>query len=66
MPVSTSLFDSLLFAGLLPAEAVREPLTDAAQIRAMLDVEAALARAQGRLGLIPADAARRIDAVARG
>ena len=37
---------------------------DAALIRAMLDVEAALARVQGRLGIIPGEAAAHIDKVA--
>ena len=37
---------------------------DAALIRAMLDVEAALARVQGRLGIIPGEAAAEIDKVA--
>ena len=32
----------------------------------MLDVEAALARAQGKLGIIPAEAAAAIDKAARG
>ncbi|MBP2703981.1 3-carboxy-cis,cis-muconate cycloisomerase [Microbispora sp. RL4-1S] len=38
---------------------------DAAWVRAMLDAEAALARAQSRLGEIPGDAARAVTAAAR-
>ncbi|MEV0346174.1 lyase family protein [Nonomuraea sp. NPDC050680] len=40
--------------------------SDAAWLRAMLDAEAALARAQGRAGLIPGAAAALIDRVASG
>jgi len=39
-------------------------INDSALAKAMLEMEAALARVQGRLGLIPADAAARIDQVA--
>jgi 3-carboxy-cis,cis-muconate cycloisomerase len=39
--------------------------TDSAEVRAMLLVEGALARVQGALGLIPADAAAFIDRAAR-
>ncbi|MEV4258600.1 3-carboxy-cis,cis-muconate cycloisomerase, partial [Spirillospora sp. NPDC049652] len=43
-----------------------EALTgDAAWLRALLDAEAALARAQARLGLVPADAADAITRAAR-
>ncbi len=38
--------------------------SDEDSIRAMVEVEAALARAQARVGLIPADAAERITAAA--
>ena len=38
-------------------------LTERAEIEAMIAVESALARVQGRLGVIPADAAMRIDGI---
>ncbi len=56
-------------AGLLSpvrAGTAAEALTgDAAWLRALLDAEAALARAQARLGLVPADAADAITQAAR-
>ncbi|WP_439676178.1 3-carboxy-cis,cis-muconate cycloisomerase [Embleya sp. MST-111070] len=56
-------------AGLLePVRAgtpVEAATSDAAYLRALLDVEAALARAQARIGLIPAEAAAAIEAGTR-
>ncbi|WP_406440557.1 lyase family protein [Streptomyces sp. NBC_00631] len=45
--------------------AVESAVSDEAWLRALLDVEAALAHAQAETGLIPKDAARTIAAVAR-
>ena len=56
---------SIIYGKLLGDQAVSEQFADAAHLRALLDVEAALARAQGRLGIIPADAAAAIDKAAR-
>lgn len=53
-----------MFGTLLGDTAIADMMGDAAQIRAMLDVEGALARVQGRLGIIPEEAARVIDAAA--
>lgn len=55
MPASP--LDSSLYGNLFGDHAVSELFTESAEIRAMLRVEGALARAQGALGLIPADAA---------
>lgn len=52
-----------MFEPLLVDEEVATILGDAAQARAMVRVEAALAAVQGRLGVIDADAAERIEAV---
>ncbi|SDW77480.1 3-carboxy-cis,cis-muconate cycloisomerase [Amycolatopsis xylanica] len=49
---------------LAPGWAGTDPLPDSAWVRAMLDVEAALARAQAKLGVIPAEAASAIARVA--
>ncbi|MDP9796694.1 3-carboxy-cis,cis-muconate cycloisomerase [Catenuloplanes nepalensis] len=49
-----------LFDGVLSAGPVHEAVSDAAWLRAMLDAEAALARAQARIGLIPPEAAEAI------
>lgn len=52
-----TLFDSQLFGGLYATEAVRACFSDTVMLQGWLDAEAALARAQGELGVIPAAAA---------
>ena len=54
--------DSAVFGTLYGSDAMRAIFDDAAFFRRMLDVEAALARVQARLGLIPAAAADAISA----
>lgn len=49
--------DSAIYRRLLGDDEVAALFTDAAEVRAMMLVEGALARVQGDLGLIPADAA---------
>ena len=56
--------DSAVFGTLYGSDAMRAVFDEAAYFRRMLDVEAALARVQGRLGLIPAEAAAAISAAA--
>ena len=51
-----------LFDGVLARGPVRDAVSDAAWLRAMLDAEAALATAGAAVGLVPADAATRIRA----
>jgi 3-carboxy-cis,cis-muconate cycloisomerase len=55
----------LLTHALGTTDALTRVFSDASIIRAMLDVEVALARVQGRLGIIPADAADGIVRAAR-
>ena len=62
--MSATPFDSLLYGELLSDAVVAAELDDIAQLRAMLDVEAALAKAEGDCGIIPEDAARQIAKVA--
>ncbi len=62
--MTVSLFDSELYGGLFSDREIVALLDDRARLRAMLEVEAALARVQGRLGAIPAAAATRIAEVA--
>lgn len=57
-----SVFDSPLYARLFPVGGVGRLFSDSADIRAMLLVEGALAKAQGARGIIPADSA---EAIAR-
>jgi 3-carboxy-cis,cis-muconate cycloisomerase len=56
--------DSAIYGNLFTTTAMRAAFADAARLQRMLDVEAALARAQAKLGLIPAEAAAEIAAKA--
>lgn len=55
--MAASLFDSALYARLLPTGEAARLFTDSAEVRAMMLVEGALARVQGDLGVIPAESA---------
>jgi 3-carboxy-cis,cis-muconate cycloisomerase len=55
MPASP--INSLIYAGLFGDPETERLFSDSAEVRAMLLVEGALARVQGELGLIPAEAA---------
>ncbi len=57
--------DSTVLGTLYGSDPMRVVFDENAWFQAMLDVEAALARVQARLGLIPADAALAITAAAR-
>ncbi len=63
MPVNP--VDSPVLGTLYGSDAMRAVFDDRAWFQAMLDVEAALARVQARLGIIPADAGAAITAAAR-
>ncbi len=63
--MAVSPLDSPLFGPLFADAEVAACFADDALIQSMLDVEAALARAQAGLGLIPEDAAARIAESAR-
>jgi hypothetical protein len=56
--------DSVIFADLFGTKAMRELFSDRQRLQSMLDVEAALARSQARLGIIPGAAAQAITAAA--
>lgn len=58
-------FDSSLYRDLFTEPEAAKLFTDSAEIRAMLLVEGALARAQGRFGIIPETAAKAIHRAAR-
>jgi 3-carboxy-cis,cis-muconate cycloisomerase len=55
-----SAFDSAVFRDIFSTEAMRRIFSDESRVQYYLDVEAALARVQGRLGVIPAEAAEEI------
>ena len=57
--------DSQIFGALYGTDETRELFSDRAHLQFMLDVEAALARAESKLGLVPAAAADTIGRAAR-
>ena len=59
--MATSPFDSTLYHSLLRDDEVGQLFSDQAEVDAMIRVEAALARVQGDLGVIPDVSARQID-----
>ncbi len=60
MPVS--IIDSGIYGNLFGADAMRAVFSERGQVQKWLDVEAALARVQGRLGIVPEEAAAEISA----
>lgn len=56
--------DGIVFGAVYGTDAMREIIGERSLVARMLEVEAALARAQARLGLIPAEAAAAITAAA--
>ena len=60
-----TLIDSLLFGDVFSTAAMRGIWADENRVAQYLAFEAALARVQGRLGLIPAEAAEEIDRACR-
>ncbi|MEM7291794.1 MAG: lyase family protein [Pseudomonadota bacterium] len=61
--MTISPFDSTLYGDLFGDTEVMACFSDAAQIRAMIGVERALARVQGELRVIPEESANAIDSV---
>ncbi len=57
--------DSQIFGSLYGTDEVRELFSDKAHLQFMLDIEAALARAESKLGLVPAPVADAIGRAAR-
>jgi len=57
--------DSLIFRDIFSTEAMRRVFSDEQRTAYYLEIEAALARVQGRLGIIPGEAAREIEAKCR-
>ena len=63
MPVNPA--DSPVLGALYGTDAMRAVMSERSFLQRMLDVEAALARAQAKLGIVPAEAAATIAAVAQ-
>jgi len=59
--MAVSPFDAVLYRELLQDDEVAELFNDDAELRSMIRVEAALAKVQGDLGLIPLDSAKAIE-----
>ena len=59
MPVS--IIDSGIYGNLFGSDAMRAVFSERGQVQKWLDVEAALARVQARLGIVPEDAAAEIS-----
>jgi len=63
--MSVNPADSTVFGGLFGSDAMRAVFSEEGFVQKMLDVEAALARVEARLGLIPAASADAITAAAK-
>lgn len=59
--MNSSLIDSTIFKNAYSTEKMRKCFNDSSRIQSWLDVEAALARAQAKLGIIPVEAAQEIN-----
>src|SRR4030095_15187431 len=57
----STIIDSAIFRDIFSAEAMRRVWSDENRTQKYLDIEAALARVQGRLGIIPKEAADEIS-----
>src|SRR5499427_1363670 len=60
--MTATALDSLIFRDIFSTPEMREVFSDENRTACYLAIEAALARVQGRLGIIPREAAREIDA----
>ena len=58
--ISATIIDSAIFRDIFSTEAMRRVFADASRVQKYLDFEAALAKAQARLGIIPPQAADEI------
>jgi 3-carboxy-cis,cis-muconate cycloisomerase len=63
--LASTVFDSALFRDMFGTAEMRDLFSDEALVGRYLEAEAALARAQARVGVVPKDAARAIDAASR-
>lgn len=55
--MASTIIDSAIFQGIFSSDAMRQLWSDENRTQKYLDIESALAKVQGRLGLIPTDAA---------
>src|SRR6266550_1562742 len=60
--MTSTVIDSIVFRHIFSSESMRQVFSDENRVQCYLDIEAALARVQARLGLIPQRAADEITA----
>lgn len=58
--MSISVLDSRVFRGTFGTQAIRDIFSDDAYVKRLVEVEAALARAEAKVGVIPSEAATAI------
>lgn len=58
--MSVSALDSRVFRNLFGTQEIRDVFTDEAYVRRMIETEAALARAQSKVGIIPSEAGEKL------
>jgi 3-carboxy-cis,cis-muconate cycloisomerase len=63
--LASTVFDSALFRDMFGTAEMRDVFSDEALVGRYLEAEAALARAQARMGVVPKEAAEAIDAASR-
>lgn len=63
--MAVSAIDSRVFRNLFGTDEIRQVFTDEAYVRQLIEVEAALARAESAAGVIPADAGAAITAAVK-
>lgn len=63
--MSSAIFDSILFKNLFGTEEMRRIFSEESLVQKWLDVEAALARAEAKLGIIPQEASNEINKKAK-
>jgi 3-carboxy-cis,cis-muconate cycloisomerase len=60
IPAASTVIDSALFRDAFGTKAMRQMFSDGALVQRYIDVEIALAKAEARVGVIPAEAAAAI------
>ena len=58
--MAVSALDSRIFRNLFGTQEIRDIFTDEAYVQSLIEVEAALARAEATVGVIPAEAGKAI------
>lgn len=59
--MAVSVLDSRIFRNTFGTQAIREVFSDESYVKMLIEVESALARAEAKVGVIPADAGSTIS-----